>query len=150
MKLSENIKELFGKLDTSEQGKLLKELTTLNKDRIRTEVNLKNKKSSIATDNAGNAYKIVEVSYQLRKAENRNAENKLKGEVFPQEKDEDKWTKLQTGAWCYYDNDPANCETYGNLDNWYTVDDIRGLASEGMHKPSDKDWKKNTDNFIGE
>lgn len=40
------------------------------------------------------------------------------------------------GAWCYYDNDPANGEIYGKLYNWYAVNDSRGLAPNGWHVPS--------------
>lgn len=38
-------------------------------------------------------------------------------------------------AWCYFDNDPANG------DNWYAVNDPRGLAPEGWHIPSEVEWK---------
>lgn len=44
------------------------------------------------------------------------------------------------GAWCYYNNDPANGEIYGKLYNWYAVNDSRGLAPSGYHVPSDAEW----------
>ena len=44
------------------------------------------------------------------------------------------------GAWCYYDNDPANGAVYGKLYNWYAVNDSRGLAPSGWHVPSDWEW----------
>ena len=39
-----------------------------------------------------------------------------------------------------YEDEPANAETYGNLYNWYTVDDARGVCPEGWHAPSDEEW----------
>ena len=44
------------------------------------------------------------------------------------------------GAWCYYNNDPANGAIYGKLYNWYAVNDARGLAPSGYHVPSDAEW----------
>ncbi|MCO5252173.1 MAG: fibrobacter succinogenes major paralogous domain-containing protein [Candidatus Kapabacteria bacterium] len=44
------------------------------------------------------------------------------------------------GAWCYYDNDPANGAIYGKLYNWYAVNDSRGLAPSGYLIPSEVDW----------
>lgn len=44
------------------------------------------------------------------------------------------------GAWCYYNNDPANGSIYGKLYNWYAVNDQRGLAPSGYHVPSHAEW----------
>jgi len=52
-------------------------------------------------------------------------------------------------AWCYYDNDPANGKKYGKLYNWYAVTDQRGLAPEGMHIPSEAEWRKLTNSLDG-
>lgn len=46
------------------------------------------------------------------------------------------WAGLTTGAWCYYDNNPANGPIRGKLYNWYAVNDPRGLAPIGYHVPS--------------
>jgi hypothetical protein len=55
------------------------------------------------------------------------------GNAIPQVQDNDEWSKLTTGAWCYYDND----ESKGVLYNWYAVNDNRGLAPEGWRIPTD-------------
>lgn len=50
------------------------------------------------------------------------------------------WFGLTTGAWCYYNNDPALGAIYGKLYNWYAVNDPRGLAPEGFHIPTPTEW----------
>lgn len=64
------------------------------------------------------------------------------GDVIPQVTDPATWTNLTTGAWCYYNNDPALGAVYGKLYNWYAVNDSRGLAPSGWHVPSESDWSK--------
>lgn len=46
--------------------------------------------------------------------------------------------------WCY-DNDPANCATYGRLYDWETV---LGVCPSGWHLPSDAEWTALT-TFLG-
>ena len=62
------------------------------------------------------------------------------GDPIPQVTDQSAWSSLTTGAWCYYNNDPATESTYGKLYNWYAVNDSRGLAPIGWHIPSDIEW----------
>ncbi len=62
------------------------------------------------------------------------------GDDIPQVTDPAAWANLTTGAWCYYNNDPANGTTYGKLYNWYAVNDPRGLAPTGWHVPTDAEW----------
>ena len=54
--------------------------------------------------------------------------------------DPTQWANLTTGAWCYYNNDPANGEVYGLLYNWYAVNDPRGLAPWTWHIPTWQEW----------
>jgi len=58
------------------------------------------------------------------------------GDPIPQVTDPATWANLTTGAWCYYNNDPATASVYGKLYNWYAVNDPRGLAPTGWHLPS--------------
>ena len=59
---------------------------------------------------------------------------------IPQVTDPTQWLTITTGAWCYYNNDPANADTYGLLYNWYAVNDPRHLAPWGWHIPSAAEW----------
>lgn len=46
----------------------------------------------------------------------------------------------QIPACCFFENMPWIGRVYGKLYNWYAVNDPRGLAPEGWHIPSDRDW----------
>jgi uncharacterized protein (TIGR02145 family) len=43
-------------------------------------------------------------------------------------------------ACCFYVNDDSNIQKFGLLYNWYAVIDKRGIAPEGYHIPTDKEW----------
>jgi uncharacterized protein (TIGR02145 family) len=62
------------------------------------------------------------------------------GDLIPQVTDATQWTALTTGAWCYYNNDPAMAAIYGKLYNWDALIDGRGIAPKGYHIPTDTDW----------
>ena len=53
-----------------------------------------------------------------------------------------------------YDNDPANCETYGGLYQWNemmeytTTQGVQGICPAGWHIPTDEEWTTVTD-FLG-
>lgn len=53
------------------------------------------------------------------------------------------WANANTaneGAWCYYNFDANNGNTYGKLYNWYAVRDARGLAPIGWSVAGYDDW----------
>ena len=62
------------------------------------------------------------------------------GDVIAQITNTTDWANATAGAWCYYNNDPANGAIYGKLYNWYAVNDPRGLAPQGWHIPTDAEW----------
>jgi len=92
------------------------------------------------TDKDGNTYKKVKIGEQEWMAENLNVSKYSNGDPIPQVQDDDEWSELTTGAWCYYENETENGKTYGKLYNWYAVNDPRGLAPEGWHIPSYDEW----------
>lgn len=62
-------------------------------------------------------------------------------------------------SWCY-DNDPANCETYGRLYDWETLmngeassnsvpSGVQGICPTGWHVPSDLEWDVLVDHLGG-
>ncbi len=70
------------------------------------------------------------------------------GDIIPQVQGGDQWSNLTTGAWCYYENNEKNGQTYGKLYNWYAVNDPRGLAPVGYHIPSKSEWRTLV-NYLG-
>jgi uncharacterized protein (TIGR02145 family) len=88
-------------------------------------------------------YPSVKINNQVWMAENLNLAHFRNGEPIPEVRSEEEW--LQAGeqgkpAWCYYDNDPENGKKYGKLYNYFAVTDPRGLAPDGWHVGSYKEW----------
>jgi len=95
----------------------------------------------------------IKIGDQTWSSKNLDVDTFRNGDSIPHAETEEQWEeagKNGTPAWCYYDNDPANGETYGKLYNWYAVSDPRGLAPEGWHIPSDDEWERLTDHLGGE
>ncbi|HEX4957634.1 MAG TPA: fibrobacter succinogenes major paralogous domain-containing protein [Lacibacter sp.] len=72
------------------------------------------------------------------------------GDPIPQVTDPNVWMTLTTGAWCYYNNDPATGAIYGKLYNGFAVHDPRGLAPAGWRIPTNDDWTVLTNCLGGE
>ena len=99
----------------------------------------------------GNNYSIDTIGKQTWMKENLNVSKFRNGDLIPEAKTAEEWKKAGDNgepAWCYYENNAANGKKYGKLYNWYAVIDARGLAPEGYHVPSDKEWSTLI-NFLG-
>jgi len=59
------------------------------------------------------------------------------------------WVNTTEGAYAVYDDDPANADIYGNLYNWYAVNDERGICPLEWHVPTDEEWTILTDSLAG-
>lgn len=90
----------------------------------------------------------IEIGTQKWMDKNLDVVTYRNGDVIPQVTDASEWYSLTTGAWCYYNNDPANGAIYGKLYNWYAVNDSRGLAPKGWHIPTIGEWDI-LSNFLG-
>ncbi len=82
----------------------------------------------------------VQIGNQTWTLKNLDVSTYRNGDPIPQVQDNTAWTNLTTGAWCYYLNNTANGTNYGKLYNWYAVNDLRGLAPNGYHIPTDAEW----------
>ena len=82
----------------------------------------------------------IKICNQIWMVRNLDVSTYRNGDPIPQVTDPTAWAGLTTGAWCYYNNDPANGTVYGKLYNWYAVNDPRGLAPAGWHVPTDAEW----------
>jgi uncharacterized protein (TIGR02145 family) len=101
------------------------------------------------TDIEGNVYKTIIIGTQTWMAENLKTTKYNDGNIIPNVIDNNVWTELTTGAYCWYNNDPSKYKaTYGAFYNWYTVADSRKVCPVGWHVPSDAEWTVLT-NYLG-
>ena len=104
------------------------------------------------TDIDGNTYQSVTNCGITFTNKNLNVSRYSDGTPIPQVQNESQWAKLNTGAWCYYNNDPSSEAVYGKLYNWYAAAGIydaaslanpalrKKLAPTGWRVPSDSEW----------
>ena len=96
----------------------------------------------------GNCYETVQIGEQLWIAENLKVTHYNNGEEIPTGYFNEEWDELETDAYAVYNDDPENADIYGNLYNWYAVDDNRGLCPDGWYVPTDAEFKA-LELFIG-
>ena len=97
---------------------------------------------NVVIDIDGNVYQSVKIGDQYWMAENLKVTHYRNGDAIPNVTGNIEWSNLTTGAYCNYNNDDTNADTYGSLYNWYAVDDSRNIAPEGWHVPTDEEWKE--------
>ena len=90
----------------------------------------------------------IKIGDQIWTTKNLDVSTYRNGDAIPQVQNEEEWSKLTTGAWCYYENESRIGKKYGKLYNWYAVNDSRGLAPKGYHVPTDEEWTTLT-NYLG-
>ena len=88
----------------------------------------------------GNTYKTVQIGEQVWMAENLKVTHYHNGDAIPTGHSDSDWSNLSTGAYAVYKDDLSNADIYGNLYNWYALDDDRGVCPEGFHVPSDEEF----------
>jgi uncharacterized protein (TIGR02145 family) len=102
------------------------------------------------TDADSNHYAVVQISTQIWMEENLKTTKYLNGNPIPNVTDSTAWGNLTTGAYCDFDNIPANSTTYGKLYNWYTAADSRNVCPSGWHVSTDAEWTTLTTYMGGE
>jgi len=99
-------------------------------------------KDVTVTDYDGNVYSTIQIGDQLWMAENLKVTHYGNGDPILHLTENGAWTSSTDGAYCVYDNNSSNADTYGNLYNWYAIDDARNIAPEGWHVPTDEEIKE--------
>ena len=92
----------------------------------------------------GNCYETIQIGEQLWMAENLKVTHYNNGDEIPTGYSGTEWSNLTTGAYAIYYDDPSNAEIYGNLYNWYAVDDDRAVCPDSWHVPSDEEFMELT------
>jgi uncharacterized protein (TIGR02145 family) len=85
----------------------------------------------------------VQIGTQIWMKSNLDVDKFKNGDLILECKSQEEWDKANENkipAWCYYDFASFNGKNYGKLYNWFAVSDPRGLAPDGWHIPSDKEW----------
>ena len=86
-------------------------------------------------------YPVVRICCSSWMTKNLDVDTYRNGDAIPKVTDDNEWSTLTTGAYCYYNNDSTTyAATYGKLYNWYAVNDPRGLAPIGWIIPTDAEW----------
>jgi uncharacterized protein (TIGR02145 family) len=96
--------------------------------------------SQTVTDIDGNTYNTVQIGTQIWMSENLKTFRYKNGDSIPNVLGNTDWQALTTGAWSVYNHDGSNNTVYGNLYNWYTTSDSRGICPTGWHVPTDDEW----------
>jgi uncharacterized protein (TIGR02145 family) len=92
------------------------------------------------TDVDGNVYNTVQIGTQCWTLTNLKVRKYRNGNGISTNLDNSQWASTTSGAFAVYGNDATNADIYGNLYNWYAVNDSRGLCPTGWHVPSDAEW----------
>lgn len=93
------------------------------------------------SDIDGNAYHTVTIGDQVWMAENLKTTHYNDGSPIPNVTEDTVWSRLTTGAYCWYNNDSATYRnTYGALYNFHAVNNGRNLCPKGWHVPTESEW----------
>jgi len=104
--------------------------------------------TGFVTDIDSNEYGWVRIGNQTWMAENLRTIHYRDGSTIREVTDDLYWSGTSIASFCYYENNPDNAAIYGVLYNWSTTVDVRGLAPEGWHVPSDEEWME-LESFLG-
>jgi uncharacterized protein (TIGR02145 family) len=102
------------------------------------------------TDIDGNRYGTVKIGGHLWMSENLRVTRYRNGDPITEVKDDAAWAAQTGGARCAYENKTENAKSYGMLYNWRAVNDPRGIAPEGWHAATDREWQELAEAVDGE
>jgi uncharacterized protein (TIGR02145 family) len=86
-------------------------------------------------------YHSINICCNSWMTKNLDVDHYRNGDPILKVEDAAEWNALNTGAYCYFNNDSTTyAAIYGKLYNWYAVNDPRGLAPQGWHVPTDFEW----------
>jgi len=107
--------------------------------------------SDSRVQSSGDGYARIGSQYWM--TTNLNVNRFRNGDIIPQAYSIEEWLNAgyeERPVWCYYEFKNENGYKYGKLYNWYAVNDIRGLAPNGWHIPSDAEWNSLSNNLGGD
>lgn len=93
------------------------------------------------TDIDGNVYHTVKIGNQIWLRENLKTTHYQNGDAIENAITASAWVSNVSGAYCDDPNRSDYAKIYGHLYNWQAVADVRKLAPEGWHVPSQAEWE---------
>lgn len=96
---------------------------------------------STVTDVDGNVYNSISIGTQVWTVENLKVTKYQNGEAIQNILDNSTWNNLSSGAFCDYDNNSLNRNTYGVFYNWFAASDPRNIAPKGWHVASYEEYQ---------
>lgn len=106
---------------------------------VNTQCNRNNNRT--VKDIDGNVYGTVLIGDFWWMAENLKSTRFNNGSGIPCIKDQSKWLRSNSPAYCFYQNNEDYIDTLGLLYNWYSVSSGK-LCPEGWRVPTDNEWKQ--------
>lgn len=97
----------------------------------------------------GDVYNTVEINGQCWLLENLKATSYRDGTAISNLVDSAEWREDSQGAYACYYNQEKNCQDYGALYNWHTVNSEKGICPEGWSVPTDEQWAKISTDELG-
>ena len=102
-------------------------------------------KGNGVTDIEGNYYPSIVINGVEWMSENLRTTKFSDGSEIPRVLGDNEWTEagsIHKPAYCWVQNDPNYAITYGNMYNWFVVDDSRKVCPQGWKVPSRVDVEK--------
>ncbi|EOZ95158.1 hypothetical protein A33Q_3363 [Indibacter alkaliphilus LW1] len=99
---------------------------------------LEEERGPTITDIEGNVYDIVEFGETWWMVQNLKTTKYRDGTVIPKVESNEEWSRLESGAWSWYENDPEADDKSGKLYNWYAAS-CCDICPEGWRLPDDYD-----------
>jgi len=96
--------------------------------------------SESVSDIVGNSYRTIKIGTQVWMTENLKTTKYNNGIEIPNITTDSLWVNLNSGAFCWYNNDLSFKNKYGALYNWFAVN-TGNLCPVGWHVPTDEEWK---------
>ncbi len=98
--------------------------------------------SQTVSDIDGNTYSTVSIGNQVWMGENLKVTKFNDQNPIALVLDDTQWSSQTQAAYCYYQGDITNSNDYGNLYNWYVVNNSRNVCPTGYHVPSITEWEE--------
>jgi len=95
---------------------------------------------TLYADNDGNVINTITIGTQTWMAENLKSTKFQNGNIIANVTDPSAWRTLTTASYSSYNNNSAYLKSYGNLYNWFAVNDTRNIAPKGWHVPTQAEW----------